>query len=204
MKKYNNFSDKNLDNSADESNDEKIDDMSDESGDEVCEGGKFRDESEINIKKIEDEGEDEGEDEDEGESEGEGEGEGESEDEDDEINDLDEIIKKLKEQINSEKYIEKESKNEKELQEVQKVQKEQEQNISIVFLNDKNLEKIQNEYLTKIQNLNKNVTVTFKIPEKLIRTKVFTFFKCWRNGYCLNSSNTKIPKNVKKVLFKKN
>ena len=79
----------------------------------------------------------------------------------------------------------------------------QEENIFIEFSNDKNLEKIQEEYYKKINNLNKNVTVTFIIPENLIRTRVFTFFKCWRNRYCLNNSNRKIPKNITKILFKK-
>jgi hypothetical protein len=78
------------------------------------------------------------------------------------------------------------------------------ENIIIQFYNDKNLEKIQDEYYNKILNTNKNVIVTFKIPEKLIKTKVFTFYKCWRNGYCLNSSTTKIPKNIINVLFIKN
>ena len=76
-------------------------------------------------------------------------------------------------------------------------------NILIEFINDKNLEKIQDEYYNKIVNLDKKVTVTFKIPEKLVKTKVFTFYKCWRNGYCLNASNRKIPQNITNVFFKK-
>ena len=80
---------------------------------------------------------------------------------------------------------------------------QQEDNIFIEFSNDKNLEKIQEQYYNKIINLNKNVSVTFIIPENLIKTRVFTFFKCWRNGYCLNASKIKIPKNITKILFKK-
>ena len=80
---------------------------------------------------------------------------------------------------------------------------QEEENISIEFNNDKNLEKMQEEYCKKINKLNNNVTVTFIVPNNLIRTRVFTFFKCWRNGYCLNDSNTKIPKNITKILFKK-
>jgi len=79
----------------------------------------------------------------------------------------------------------------------------QDHNILIEFKNDQNLEKIQKEYYNKIINMDKDVTVTFKIPEKLIKTKVFTFYKCWKNGYCLNGSNTKIPKNIKNIFFKK-
>jgi len=76
-------------------------------------------------------------------------------------------------------------------------------NIFIQFSNDKNLEKIQEQYYNKILNLDKKVIVTFIIPENLIRTRVFTFYKCWRNGYCLNASNRKIPENITKILFKK-
>jgi hypothetical protein len=76
-------------------------------------------------------------------------------------------------------------------------------NILIEFINDKNLEKIQDEYYNKIVNLDKKVTVTFKIPAELVKTKVFTFYKCWRNGYCLNASNRKIPENITNVFFKK-
>lgn len=76
-------------------------------------------------------------------------------------------------------------------------------NILIEFNNDQNLEKIQDEYYNKILNLDKNVIVTFKIPEKLVKTKVYTFFKCWRNGYCLNASTKKIPENIINVFCKK-
>ncbi len=80
---------------------------------------------------------------------------------------------------------------------------EQDNNICIEFKNDKDLEKIQEQYINKINNLNKNVTVTFIVPEILIRTRVFTFYKCWRNGYCLNASTKNIPKNITKIIFKK-
>ena len=53
------------------------------------------------------------------------------------------------------------------------------------------------------KNLDKNVIVTFKIPEKLVKTKVYTFFKCWKNGYCLNASTKKIPENIINVFCKK-
>ena len=76
-------------------------------------------------------------------------------------------------------------------------------NILIEFNNNQNLEKIQDEYYNKILNLDKKVIVTFKIPEKLVKTNVFTFYKCWRNGYCLNASNRKIPENIINVFFKK-
>ena len=76
-------------------------------------------------------------------------------------------------------------------------------NIFIEFSNDKNLEKIQDEYYNKIININKNIIVVFIIPQKLIKTRVFTFYKCWKNGYCLNASNTKIPKNITKIILKK-
>jgi hypothetical protein len=75
--------------------------------------------------------------------------------------------------------------------------------VKIEFKNADNLEEIQNKYYNKIMNINDNITVTFIIPEKLLRTKVFTFYKCWRNGYCLNDSNTKIPKNITKIILKK-
>jgi hypothetical protein len=85
----------------------------------------------------------------------------------------------------------------------EKLEQEEDNNISIEFKNDKDLEKIQEQYINKINNLNKNVTVTFIVPEPLIRTRVFTFYKCWRNGYCLNASTRNIPKNITKITFKK-
>jgi hypothetical protein len=75
--------------------------------------------------------------------------------------------------------------------------------VIIEFKDEKNLEQIQDKYYNKILNINNNIIVTFKIPEKLIRTRVFTFYKCWKNGYCLNDSNTKIPKNITKIILKK-
>jgi len=75
--------------------------------------------------------------------------------------------------------------------------------VKIEFKNADNLEIIQNEYYNKIMNINDNIPVIFIIPEKLLRTKVFTFYKCWRNGYCLNDSNTKIPKNITKIILRK-
>ena len=87
--------------------------------------------------------------------------------------------------------------------ELQEKPEQKEDNIFIEFKDDKNLEKIQDEYIKKIINLNKNITVTFIIPEILIRTRALTFYKCWRNGYCLNASTKNIPKNITKILFKK-
>jgi len=52
-------------------------------------------------------------------------------------------------------------------------------------------------------NINNNITVTFIITKKLLKTRVFTFYKCWRNGYCLNASTKNIPKNITKIIFKK-
>ena len=109
----------------------------------------------------------------------------EDESEDESEDDLNEIIEKLKKQINLDNYPFKDN------------------NIVIEFNDDTNLEKIQEEYYKKINNLNKKVSVTFIIPENLVKTRVFTFYKCWKNGYCLNSSTTKIPKNITKILFKK-
>ena len=77
------------------------------------------------------------------------------------------------------------------------------QEVKIEFTNENNLEQIQNEYYNKILNIMNNVSVIFIIPKKLIRTKVFTFFKCWRAGYCINDSNTKIPNNIKKIILRK-
>jgi hypothetical protein len=111
--------------------------------------------------------------------------ESEEEDEKEWSNGLEEIIQKLKKEISSEKSI-------------------QENDILIEFKDDNNLLKIQEKYINKINNIDNNVNVTFIIPEKLIKTRVYTFFKCWRNGYCLNSSNTKIPGNIAKVLLKRN
>jgi hypothetical protein len=87
---------------------------------------------------------------------------------------------------------------------VQDVQEVQEvKDFKIEFKNSNNLEKIQDEYYNKILNINNNIIVEFIIPEKLLKTKVLTFYKCWKNGYCLNDSNTKLPKNIKKVILKK-
>jgi hypothetical protein len=75
--------------------------------------------------------------------------------------------------------------------------------INIELKNSNNLEIIQTEYYNKILNSNKNFVIRFIIPKKLIKTRALRFFKCWRNGYCLNDSSTKIPKNIKKVFLKK-
>jgi hypothetical protein len=75
--------------------------------------------------------------------------------------------------------------------------------VKIEFKNADNLEEIQDKYYNKIMNINNNITVTFIISEKLLKTRVFTFYKCWKNGYCLNDSNTKIPKNITKIILKK-
>jgi hypothetical protein len=88
--------------------------------------------------------------------------------------------------------------NNQDLQDVQEVQE-----VMIEFKNSNNLEKIQDEYYNKILRIKNNITVVFIIPEKLLNTKVLTFYKCWKNGYCLNDSNTKIPKNIKKIILKK-
>jgi UDP-glucose 4-epimerase len=66
------------------------------------------------------------------------------------------------------------------------------------------LEQIQDEYYKKILNTNLNVIVQFTILKYILKTKLLTFYKCWRNGYCLNNSNIKIPKNIVKVILKKN
>jgi hypothetical protein len=77
-------------------------------------------------------------------------------------------------------------------------------NDSIMLYIIKNkLEEIQDKFYNKILNINKNVIVKFIIPSKLLKTRVFTFYKCWRNGYCLNDSTIKIPKNIVKVILKK-
>ena len=82
-------------------------------------------------------------------------------------------------------------------------QEKEDQEVIIEFKDDTNLEKIQDVYYNKILNINKKINVKFIIPEKLIKTRVFTFYKCWKNRYCLNASNTKIPNNIIKVLLKK-
>jgi hypothetical protein len=75
------------------------------------------------------------------------------------------------------------------------------------YINDleklENIEKIQDKYYYKILDLNRNVIVKFNISKKLLKTIVFTFYKCWKNGYCINDSNTKIPNNIKKIILKK-
>jgi mannosyltransferase OCH1-like enzyme len=75
--------------------------------------------------------------------------------------------------------------------------------IDIQINNKNNLEKIQNEYYEKALNCKNNIIIQFIIPEKLLKNKVLTFYKCWRNGYCLNNSGLKLPKNIKKVYLKK-
>jgi len=69
------------------------------------------------------------------------------------------------------------------------------------YLNYLNI--IQKYYYDRISNINHNVTVTFIIPKNLLKTKAFTFYKCWKNGYCFNNSNIKLPKNLIKVILKK-
>jgi hypothetical protein len=191
------FSDEGLDDSSDEVADKNVEEVgakSDEEGGE--EGGDKSSEKRGDKSDGEEGGDKSDSEESRDESSEESRDESSEESGDEGSNDLDEIIERLKKQINSDK--EQKAKKSQEAQEVQ------EENILIKFRNDRNLERIQNEYINKIKNLNKNVIVTFKIPEDLIRTRVFTFFKCWRNGYCLNSSNTMIPKNIIKVLFTKN
>ena len=77
------------------------------------------------------------------------------------------------------------------------------QEYTIEFKNSNNLEQIQNEHYNKILNITNNIIVIMIIPNILLKTRVLTFYKCWRNGYCLNSSNVKIPKNIYKVILKK-
>ena len=182
MEIYKNFSDSFSDEGLEESSDETVETGKEEGKEEGEEKGEEGEEE------SEEEREEEGEEE--GEEESEEEGETDEDSEDEKSNDLDEIIEKLKKQINLDIHL--------------KEKIVPDENILIEFNNDNNLEKIQNEYINKIKNLNKNVIVTFKISEKLINTRVFTFYKCWRNGYCLNSSITKIPSNIIKVLFTKN
>lgn len=69
------------------------------------------------------------------------------------------------------------------------------------YLNYLNI--IQKYYYDIISNINHNVTVTFIIPKKLLKTKAFTFYKCWKNGYCYNNSNIKLPKKLVKIILKK-
>ena len=77
--------------------------------------------------------------------------------------------------------------------------------IEIKIDNENNVNQIQDEYYNKILNINNNITVIFIIPEIFLKKKniVLTFYKCWRNRYCLNNSNIKIPNNIKKVILKK-
>jgi hypothetical protein len=67
-----------------------------------------------------------------------------------------------------------------------------------------NLEIVQQFHYDKISSINNNVIVTFIIPEKFVKTKIFSFYKCWKKGYCLNNSKIKIPKNIIKINYKKN
>lgn len=67
----------------------------------------------------------------------------------------------------------------------------------------KYLDYIQKYYYDRILNKNNNVTVTFIIPQKFLKTKIFTFYKCWKNGYLLNNSSVKIPRNITKIILKK-
>ena len=100
-----------------------------------------------------------------------------------------------------EKEVEEEVRKVRKVRKVQKVQEVQE--VKIEFLNSNNLEQIQDEYYNKILNVTNTVIVEFIIPEKLLKTRVFTFYKCWKNGYCLNDSNMKLPKNIIKIILKK-
>ena len=70
-----------------------------------------------------------------------------------------------------------------------------------IYLHDLNL--VQKYHYDKISSINRNVTVTFVIPERLLRTKIFTLYNCWKNGYCLNNSKQKIPRNIVKIILKK-
>ena len=76
-------------------------------------------------------------------------------------------------------------------------------NINIESKNLNNLEQVQNEYYNKVLNYKNDVIVQFNIPEKLLKTNAFRFYKCWRNRYCLYNSGIKLPKNIKKVNLKK-
>ena len=80
--------------------------------------------------------------------------------------------------------------------------------IKLLYLNENTitsnyLEKTQDKYYDKILNLNKDVIVEFNISNNLLKTKVVTFYKCWKNGYCMNDSNKKLPKNIINVILKK-
>jgi len=80
-------------------------------------------------------------------------------------------------------------------------------NLNIEFKNFINyfsyFDYIQKYFCEKISNINNNVTVTFIIPQKLLKTKAFSFYKCWKSGYLLNNSKIKIPKNIVKIILKK-
>lgn len=75
--------------------------------------------------------------------------------------------------------------------------------IQIKFKDANNLEKIQEEYYNKISSSNNIIIVEFIIPKNLLKTKVYSFYKCWTNGYCFNNSSTKIPRNINKIILKK-
>lgn len=66
-----------------------------------------------------------------------------------------------------------------------------------------NLEVVQNFHYDKISSIKNNVIVTFIIPEKLVKTKIFSLYKCWKKGHFLNNSKIKIPKNIIKINYKK-
>lgn len=67
------------------------------------------------------------------------------------------------------------------------------------------LKKINNKYYDKVLNMNKdrNITVQFIIPEKLLNPKVVSFYDSWKNGHSFNNPNKKLPKNIKKIILKK-
>jgi hypothetical protein len=75
--------------------------------------------------------------------------------------------------------------------------------IKINFTDANNLEKIQEEYYNKISSINNIIIVEFIIPKNLLKTKVYSFYKCWMNGYCFKNSRKKIPKNINKIILKK-
>ena len=80
--------------------------------------------------------------------------------------------------------------------------------IKILYSNKNNiisnyLEKIQDKYYDKILHLNRDVIVEFNLSNKLLKTKIITFYKCWKNGYCMNNSNKKLPKNIINIILKK-
>jgi hypothetical protein len=77
-------------------------------------------------------------------------------------------------------------------------------NIIINSENINNLEKLQNEFYNKaLNNINNSIIIYFNIPVNLLKTKAYTFYKCWKNGYCLNNSLIKLPKNIKRIHLKK-